>query len=138
MNQELCPCGSGKTYPECCGAFHSAQAKPETAEALMRSRYSAFVKRDERYLLTTWDESTRPEKVDFEQGLQWTLLKINGRKKGRKRDQEGWVTFVAHYRLQTDNPLLNPQPPQEGDLHETSYFRRDPSGHWVYVDGEIK
>ncbi|MBO1925138.1 YchJ family protein [Thiomicrorhabdus sp. 6S3-12] len=138
MDQELCPCGSGKAYRECCGVFHSGLAMPETAEALMRSRYSAFVTRNEEYLLATWDESTRPEKVDFEQDLQWTQLNINGRKKGRKRDQEGWVTFVAHYRLQAQNSLLNPQPPQEGTLHETSYFTRDQSGHWRYVDGEIK
>lgn len=46
-----CPCG-GPSYEACCARFHRGE-EPETAEALMRSRYSAFVKRDVAYLQRT-------------------------------------------------------------------------------------
>ena len=54
-----CPCGTGLTYGECCGKYHAGTNAP-TAEALMRSRFSAFVTGDEAYLLRTWDPDTRP------------------------------------------------------------------------------
>jgi len=48
IDNQMCPCGSQKTYESCCGNFHSGLALPETAEELMRSRYSAYVKQDVR------------------------------------------------------------------------------------------
>ena len=45
-NPDLCPCGSGELYEKCCGVYHSGAAVPETPEQLMRSRYSAYVKRE--------------------------------------------------------------------------------------------
>ncbi|ESQ02386.1 SEC-C domain-containing protein [Streptomyces sp. PVA_94-07] len=49
-----CPCGTGRTYGECCGRFHAGSAEAATAEQLMRSRYAAFATRDAAYLLRTW------------------------------------------------------------------------------------
>lgn len=60
----MCPCGSGFPYDKCCGKYHAGAAAP-TAEALMRSRFSAFVLRDEDYVLRTWDPDTRPPSVDL-------------------------------------------------------------------------
>ena len=54
-----CPCGGGRTYASCCGAWHAGTPAP-SAEALMRSRYSAYVFGLEDYLLATWHRSTRP------------------------------------------------------------------------------
>ena len=59
-----CPCTSGLSFGECCGKYH-AGAKAPTAEALMRSRFSAFVSGDEDYLLRTWDPVTRPGSLDL-------------------------------------------------------------------------
>lgn len=44
---------------QCCGRYLDGEAAP-TAEALMRSRYTAFALRDEDYLFRTWHPRTRP------------------------------------------------------------------------------
>ncbi|QPB43612.1 YchJ family protein [Rodentibacter haemolyticus] len=49
----LCPCQSDRNYEDCCGVFHSHQAFPETAEQLMRSRYSAYVLKNIAYIVET-------------------------------------------------------------------------------------
>lgn len=127
-NSDSCPCHSGKSYGECCQKYHSGEAYPNTAEQLMRSRFSAFSLGLIDYLLKTWAQTTRPAEIELDSNIEWTNLVINGRKKGRKRDQEGWVTFMAHYQVHG----------QPGYLHEKSYFTRNEEGHWQYVDGEIK
>ena len=123
-----CPCGSESNYSDCCYPFHKYETFPATAEKLMKSRFSAFKLHLSNYLLQTWDETTRPGNIDFTPGLHWNRLVINGRKKGRKKDQEGWVTFVAYYQVGCE----------KGSLHEKSFFRRNENGHWKYVEGEIK
>ncbi|MPY61262.1 YchJ family protein [Streptomyces spongiae] len=118
----LCPCGLAETYETCCGRFHEGGVAAPTAETLMRSRYSAFVKRDEGYLLRTWHPRTRPARVDFEPGLRWTGLEILKTTDGSAFHSTGTVTFRASYR--------------GGALHERSRFERV-DGAWVYVDGEF-
>nr|BFF27092.1 hypothetical protein GCM10025732_50570 [Glycomyces mayteni] len=72
-----CPCGSGETYAACCGRFHTGAAAAPTAEALMRSRYSAFAVGDEPYLLRTWHPGTRPDRLDLAADARtWTGLDI--------------------------------------------------------------
>lgn len=122
-----CDCGTGQLYRDCCQPFHQGLALPETAEKLMRSRYVAFKHQLNDHLLKTWAEQTRPDQIEPTPGLVWTRLTINGRKKGRKKDQEGWVTFVAFYQLDGI----------EGMLHEKSHFLKI-DGRWFYLDGEIK
>ena len=60
VNNKLCPCGTGQSYVDCCGALHSGARTAATAEQLMRSRYSAFAVSDEDYLLRTWAARNRP------------------------------------------------------------------------------
>ncbi|GAA3923294.1 YchJ family protein [Streptomyces gulbargensis] len=122
-----CPCGRDAAYGACCGRFHdgTAGAAP-TAELLMRSRYSAFVARDEGYLLRTWAPETRPTEVDFDPSLRWTGLEIRETTDGTAFHQRGTVTFVARY-------VHDGEP---GALHERSRFTRH-DGAWVYVDGEF-
>ena len=57
-----CPCGSAKPYAECCGRWHDGPLllQAPDAEALMRSRYCAFVLERADYLLATWHPRTRP------------------------------------------------------------------------------
>ncbi|MET8572480.1 YchJ family protein [Streptomyces sp. NPDC004783] len=122
MTTRNCPCGLPRTYDECCGRFHSGQAQAPTAEALMRSRYSAFVKGDAGYLLRTWHPRTRPARLDLDPETRWTGLEILGTTDGSPFHTTGTVTFRASYR--------------GGSLHEHSRFERS-DGAWVYVDGDF-
>lgn len=127
-NDSLCLCGSGQNYHRCCLPFHKLKTYPETAEQLMRSRYAAYALHLKNYLLETWDVSTRPGEIEFENGLVWKSLIINSCKKGRLKDKQGWVTFTASYQVGLDH----------SKLQEKSYFIRDGQGHWCYVAGEFK
>ncbi|MFE0645873.1 YchJ family protein [Streptomyces sp. NPDC058877] len=122
-----CPCGLDAAYGACCGRFHTgAGGAAPTAELLMRSRYSAFVVRDEAYLLRTWAPGTRPGEVDFDPGLRWVGLEIEETTEGTPFHQHGTVTFTARYA----------HGGEPGSLHERSRFARH-EGAWVYVDGDF-
>jgi SEC-C motif-containing protein len=118
-----CPCLSGETYGHCCGRFHSGAAEAPTAEALMRSRYSAFAVGDADYLLRTWHPSTRPKSLDLDPDQRWMRLDILSRSGGSLLESAGTVEFVAHYRYGRDRD----------SLHEHSRFVRE-HGRWLYVD----
>lgn len=122
MTTRSCPCGLPKAYGECCGRYHAATAAAPTAEALMRSRYSAFVKGDAVYLLRTWHPRTRPARLELDPGMRWTGLEILEAVDGSAFHSTGTVTFRASFR--------------GGSLHERSRFERV-DGAWVYVDGEF-
>ncbi|WP_017236727.1 YchJ family protein [Streptomyces sp. SS] len=122
-----CPCGLDAAYGACCGRFHSgAGGTAPTAELLMRSRYSAFVVRDEAYLLRTWAPETRPDDVDFDPGMRWAGLEIEAATEGTAFHQHGTVTFTARFA----------HGGEPGALHERSRFARH-EGAWVYVDGDF-
>nr|WP_173069090.1 YchJ family metal-binding protein [Sulfurimicrobium lacus] len=119
----LCPCGSSLPFDACCGAYLAGTSSPPSAEALMRSRYSAFVRHDWDYLKHTQtgqDES--PATTDIE----WLGLEILGIKAGGENDAEGAVEFVAHYTHQG----------RPASLHEISRFHKH-DGKWLYVGGEF-
>jgi SEC-C motif-containing protein len=117
-----CPCGLGEPYDECCGVFHRGDGTPATAELLMRSRFSAFARADEAYLLRTWHPSTRPAAVEFDPELRWTHLEILDKTDGGPFHQSGKVEFRAHYK----------QGRRPGEMRENSEFARV-DGKWVYV-----
>ncbi|MFI8826316.1 YchJ family protein [Streptomyces sp. NPDC053431] len=121
-----CPCGLEAPYSACCGRFHAGPATAPTAELLMRSRYSAFVVRDEAYLLRTWDPRTRPAEVDFDPAMRWSGLAVEETGDGTAFHQQGTVTFRARF---THGGV-------PGELHERSRFARH-EGAWVYVDGDF-
>ena len=127
-----CPCTSKKPYDRCCGPFHAGAAFPETAELLMRSRFSAYALGKADYLIATRPEVKRAEEnreelANYCKSVQAVGLKIVGREKGGKDDDTGIVTF--HASLQANGRRT---------LHiETSTFVRE-HGHWVYVDGVVK
>lgn len=121
-----CVCLSGEPYVECCGRFHSGKAEASTAEQLMRSRYSAFARLDEGYLLRTQHPSTVPAGLDLDPAVQWRRLDIVATSQGGPFDTEGTVEFKAYYRHGADR----------GVLHEASRFVRE-GGRWLYVDGDI-
>ncbi|MEU3664426.1 YchJ family metal-binding protein [Streptomyces sp. NPDC032940] len=122
MTTRSCPCGLPEAYEKCCGRFHGGTASAPSPEALMRSRYSAFVRGDAAYLLRTWHPRTRPEHPDLDPGMRWTGLEILDATGGSAFHSTGTVTFRASYR--------------GGSLHERSRFERV-DGAWVYVDGDF-
>lgn len=126
MTELACPCRSGEQYQHCCQALHDG-LPAQTAEALMRSRYSAFVLGKIDYLLDTLAPELR-QKTDREQlqatiaQTQWLGLQVLGSK--LERDAAS-VEFVAWYQ---DTPL--------GQLHERSRFYKLDQ-RWLYLDGVI-
>jgi SEC-C motif-containing protein len=117
-----CPCRSGNAYEECCGRFHGGAAVAPTAEALMRSRYSAYALGLADYILDSWHPSTRPTELELDPGLSWYRLDVLAAR-GGPFDRVGVVEFRAYYR--SDG--------QRGDQHEVSRFVRE-RGRWYYVD----
>ena len=121
-----CPCGTGLTYARCCGRWHAGPEylQAPTAEALMRSRYTAYVREDADYLLATWHPTTRPtEPLTFEPGLRWLGLEV---KRHASADDSATVAFVARSKLGG----------RAHRLQETSRFVRE-GGRWFYRDGDI-
>ncbi|MEX1115923.1 MAG: YchJ family metal-binding protein [Akkermansiaceae bacterium] len=126
----LCPCKSRETYAACCEPFHLGRARPETAEQLMRSRYSAYFFRLVDYLVvTTHPDSRAPDLgsriAESIYQVNWRFLTIVGTSKGGKADKTGKVEFVAEY--------FEDEQPQK--LHERSRFKRF-KGDWKYLDGK--
>jgi len=130
MSDRTCPCGSGQTYPACCGRFIDQGVLPETAEQLMRSRYTAFTQANETYLLATWHESTRPMSLGFEadEPVTWLGLRIDRVEAGGAQDDRGLVCFVANWRVGGGRVQR---------LQECSRFVRE-QGRWFYVDGDVR
>lgn len=128
MSEQPCPCGSGKYYGQCCGPYHTRRADPPTAEALMRSRYSAYVLSNAKYLYRSWDEQTRPslQQLRAMPHIQWLGLTIKQTAAGGVNDDNGTVAFVARY-LDGANVV---------EMAETSRFRKR-SGKWIYVGGDL-
>ncbi len=117
-----CPCGAGPSYALCCGRYHRGEAPAPTAEALMRSRYSAFAVGDTAWLLQSWHSSTRPRRIELEPDQVWDRLVILRTTGGGLFDTDGTVEFRALFthRGRTDA------------LQENSRFTRE-NGLWGYV-----
>ena len=123
---DSCPCGMGADYTDCCGQLHGGQPAT-TAEQLMRSRYSAFVRGDPHYLRASWHPSTRPAELslDADAGRRWLGLTVIA---DRVIDAEhASVEFVARSRV-------GGQPATRH--HERSRFVRE-DGRWLYLDGVV-
>jgi SEC-C motif domain protein len=125
-----CPCGTERDalpYAACCGRYHAGVlhlAAPD-AEALMRSRYSAFVLGLTGYLHDTWHASTRPAHIEPDPPcMKWLGLEV--RRHAVQDEDHATVEFTARSKL-------------SGRAHrlvETSRFVRE-GGQWFYVDGDV-
>lgn len=120
-----CPCDSGEAYLRCCGPWH--QGLPEgvfapTPEALMRSRYSAYVLGLVDYLLATWHPSTGPGDLELSP-IKWLGLEV---RHAQASGDAGVVEFVARCR-DAGRPRR---------MHEISRFVRE-DGRWYYIDGQM-
>lgn len=128
MSAENCPCGSGNAFPICCEPFLSGQEIPDTAEKLMRSRYSAYVHQNIDYLKQTLWPKYQPgfdaiATASWAASSHWTGLTVLAHEKGQAEDRDGTVLFEAKYL-------------SAGTLHthrELSRFRKK-AGRWYYVE----
>lgn len=115
-----CPCGSGSTFEACCQPVLADARVAETAEQLMRSRYTANVVGDDEHLYRTWHPRTRPPEVETDP-TRWRSLRILNTVDGQPGDETGEVEFQAtwsDYRLHIH--------------HERSEFVRR-ANRWMYV-----
>ena len=131
------PCFCGRTSPNpakstksqplpfsaCCGPYLEENIPSPDADALMRSRYSAFVLQRADYLLATWHTSTRPTTLDFAPGAKWLGLDVRSHTVLDADHAE--VEFVARCR----------EAGRATRLHERSRFMRE-SGRWFYLNGD--
>lgn len=128
---EPCPCLSGKMFKNCCNPYFEKTATPPTAEALMRSRYTAFVVEEVDYIYETHDPATRGD-VDIEEirawaeQSDWEGLSVVSKEAGGENDDSGKVEFVAHYTLHG----------KDHHHHESSIFTRK-EGKWYFTEGTI-
>jgi len=119
----LCPCGTNKEYSQCCEPYIEGKKPAPTPEALMRSRYAAYVKVATPYLRETLAPETRgdyneAEVIEWSKQSEWLGLDI-------LKAEGNTVEFVAKYK--TQGKVL--------EHHEVSTFRKD-GGRWYFVDGE--
>lgn len=121
-----CPCDSKKQYVGCCGRYLDNNEIPATAEALMRSRYTAYTLLREDYLLATWHKSTRPVALHLTNDAQSKWINLEVKHHEQQDAEHAIVEFVARYKVGG----------RAHRIHEVSRFERE-SGHWFYVDGDI-
>ena len=116
-----CPCGRPRDYAQCCGLYHAGAAAPD-AEMLMRSRYSAYVRRDADYLRASWHPSTRPAELELDTHTTWLGLTVQ-RVVASGADRAE-VAFLARYRIGGGSAVR---------MTEHSRFVRE-DGRWYYLD----
>lgn len=130
-NEESCPCKSGKTLGVCCGPLLRGEKRAETAEALMRARYTAYVVGDVEFLRVS---STKGVQAEFDEATtrawskaaEWHGLEIISTSQGQQDDREGVVEFRALY--SANREFCN--------HHEVAKFVRE-DGEWKFEDGEL-
>jgi SEC-C motif-containing protein len=132
MTDAICPCrvtgDEKRDYADCCKPFIEEGQAPPTAEALMRSRYTAFVRGDIDYL----EQSLAPDaRHDFDRKAithwarqsQWLGLEVLAAEDGRESDDSGFVEFVASF--------VNEG--QRYDHRERSLFKKI-DGRWYFQE----
>ncbi|MDH5391765.1 MAG: YchJ family metal-binding protein [Gammaproteobacteria bacterium] len=121
-----CYCGSGELFEVCCQLRHLVHERADTAESLMRARYSAYVLGMTEFLNRTWLDGDGVESAADLKVVNWCGLDIVSTRAGMKSDSEGWVEFKAYF-IEHDRLFC---------LHENSHFVQN-QGHWFYKEGEL-
>jgi len=127
-----CPCGSGTAYADCCEPVINGAHPAETAERLMRARYSAYCGAQMDFIF----ESTHPDHRqgydhagtrEWAERADWQGLEIIGTHRGGKDDSVGEVEFIARYK-EKDGVVR--------EHHECGQFKRK-SGNWFFTEGSM-
>jgi SEC-C motif domain protein len=124
-----CPCGSGKSFSACCDPFLRGAKKPSTAEAMMRSRYTAYTTNNIAYIESTHDPATRDSlnldsTEEWARNSEWLGLEIIRTEGGGPKDEAGIVEFKASYRQEGEDVVHH---------EESSFVKQD--GQWYFHDG---
>lgn len=128
---EACPCGSSESYSRCCEPLITGQRPAETAEQLMRSRYSAYTKAQVDYIF----ETTHPDHrkgydhqgtKEWAENSEWEGLEIVATQNGGPEDKTGEVEFIATYREKGARKVH----------HERAQFIKE-EGKWLFTDGRM-
>ncbi len=124
-----CPCGSHLTFETCCAPILAGEPAP-TAEALMRSRYTAYVRQDIAHLEHSLSAEQRADfnaddAKKWAESAEWQGLTITATTGGGPHDAGGTVAFTARFR--TDG--------KDHEHVETALFARE-DGRWVYAGQE--
>jgi len=126
-----CPCGSGATYSDCCEPVINGTHPAETAEQLMRARYSAYAKVQMDFIF----ESTHPDHrkgydhkgtEEWAESSEWQGLEILESLKGGREDSEGQVEFIARF---LEKGI-------QREHQECAQFKRE-NGNWFFTDGSM-
>lgn len=127
---DTCPCGSSLAYVDCCGPIISGTAPARTAEALMRSRYTAYATGAIEHILKSCvqdDHLDEDATRRWSRKSEWRGLRILRTEKGGSADNEGVVEFAASYVLDG----------LKDEHRETATFVKK-DGNWLYESGEVK
>ncbi|VFQ45566.1 YchJ family protein [Desulfoluna butyratoxydans] len=126
---EPCPCGLDAAYDTCCGPIIRGEKAAETAEQLMRARYSAYAKVETDFL----KESIHPDKrhthderqtKNWAAKSEWFNLEVVRTDKGGEGDETGQVEFIANYAVKGE----------KARHHELASFVKV-EGAWYFDDG---
>jgi SEC-C motif-containing protein len=126
-----CPCGSGTAFSACCEPIINGARTAETAEQLMRARYTAYVTAAMDFLFS----STHPgHRKDYDhtgtkawaENSEWLGLEIIGTTRGGPDDAEGEVEFIARFK----------EKGASRSHHECAQFKRE-KGVWHFTDGRL-
>lgn len=123
----MCPCGSGKELDACCGPYVAGEKAAPTAEALMRSRFTAYSLGNAEYLRSTLCKAEQSDEAMSEEEIkatEWQSLEIRATEAGQETDTAGIVEFIARYKTSSGQHAH----------HERSTFGRE-DGRWVYESG---
>ena len=129
-NRDGCYCGSTKKYAQCCKPFIAGDQTPETPEALMRSRYTAYCLKDFAYLQATTDpqglgEINHQANQEWAESVEFLSLEII---KSEIDKNKGVVEFKATFKeIGKDEIHIH---------HELSKFRRQ-QGEWFFREGRV-
>ncbi len=126
-----CPCQSNLEYQNCCEPFHKKTQFPDTAEKLMRARYSAFAKQEIDFIADTHMPGTsdfdKEEARQWSESSEWPGLEIVKTENGLASDESGIVEFKAQYIDENKKEVIH---------HEISSFKKS-DGKWFYQAGQI-
>lgn len=142
--KKTCPCGSRKLFSQCCQPFHEGKALPPTAEALMRSRYSAYATKNVQYIVDTThkglnelylkDEgvSLRKDAAATAEKLNWERLAVQNTED--VSETEAFVTFQVYFKVRKQQGSRAQGFHVQTFVEKSRFLRED--GRWLYVDGK--
>ena len=144
-----CFCGSNCVFCSCCQPYINKEIQVQTAEQLMRSRFSAYAIGDAKYIYDTYAKSSQTAQSvkdinDWSKSCVWISLKVHPLANHLNNATEQFVEFSAFYI--TKNTLC--------ELREKSRFileeyvaenmkvsevstHNTPLKQWRYIDGDI-